>query len=85
MRVLGCLLALILALGVAGCSHESRVRFPTTDESLGLERVVLYRNGVGYFERRGAVEGDMLTIKVRKGNIVTVPIAQILSAVEERC
>jgi len=36
---------------------------------LQLQRVVLYRNGVGYFERRGEVDGDVLRIKVRKDQV----------------
>ena len=31
--------------------------------------MVLYRNGVGYFERSGKVDGDVLTIKVRKDQV----------------
>lgn len=36
---------------------------------LELDRVVLYRNGVGYFERTGTVAGDVLTLKVRKDQV----------------
>jgi hypothetical protein len=36
---------------------------------LQLKRVVLYRNGVGYFERHGKVEGQELRLKVRKDQI----------------
>lgn len=53
---------------VAGCAH-GRDPYATTDASLGLDRVVLYRNGVGYFERSGGVDGDVLTIKVRKDQV----------------
>ncbi len=49
--------------------HSGGGRFPTTDSGLALDRVVLYRNGVGYFERRGEVDGDVLRIKVRKDQI----------------
>ncbi|MBW2525011.1 MAG: DUF4139 domain-containing protein [Deltaproteobacteria bacterium] len=69
MRSIAVGLALCSALLVSGCAHDSRVKYPTTDESLGLERVVLYRNGIGYFERQGEVEGSMLTIKVRKDQV----------------
>jgi hypothetical protein len=63
-------LATTLALGLtlSACSSQSRSQFPTT-QGLGLERVVLYRNGVGYFERKGEVDGDLLRIKVRKDQI----------------
>jgi hypothetical protein len=61
---------LSLALLSAACGpYNGRVPYPTTTESLPLERVVLYRNGVGYFERHGPVEGNVLRIKVRKDQI----------------
>ncbi len=65
MRI--CKLALALAL-LAGCAHQ-RSPSPTADSSLALDRVVLYRNGVGYFERRGEVRGNTLVIKVRKDQV----------------
>jgi outer membrane protein OmpA-like peptidoglycan-associated protein len=65
MRIPG--LALALAL-FAACAH-GRSPYSTTDSSLELDRVVLYRNGVGYFERRGEVRGDSLVIKVRKDQV----------------
>ncbi|MBI4956842.1 MAG: DUF4139 domain-containing protein [Myxococcales bacterium] len=51
-----------------GCG-EPRTPYATTDKGLNLERVVLYRNGVGYFERRGDVSGDVLTLRVRKDQV----------------
>ncbi len=63
-------LALLAALslgGATGCA--GRATYPTTDGALSLQRVVLYRNGIGYFERVGEVDGDLLTIKVRKDQI----------------
>ena len=60
-------LASLLVLAV-GCAH-GRDPYAATDSTLALDRVVLYRNGVGYFERSGGVEGDVLTIKVRKDQI----------------
>jgi hypothetical protein len=51
-----------------GCAH-GRDPYATTEGSLGLDRVVLYRNGIGYFERSGEVDGEVLTIKVRKDQI----------------
>jgi len=62
-------LALTLALALSACSQSS-ARYPTTsDETLKLTRVFLYRNGIGYFEREGHVEGDIMRIKVRKDQI----------------
>jgi len=69
MRAL-CIATLIAAASLAtGCEPQGvRSRFPTT-ASLDLDRVVLYRNGVGYFERAGEVDGNTLRIKVRKDQI----------------
>ncbi|MBW2524590.1 MAG: hypothetical protein JRI23_10460, partial [Deltaproteobacteria bacterium] len=53
---------LALCCTLASCTHDERVKYPTTDQQLRLDRVVLYRNGVGYFERTGPVEGNLLRI-----------------------
>ncbi len=60
-------LGFAVVLGV-GCAH-GRSPYATTDSTLALDRVVLYRNGVGYFERSGTVEGEVLSLKVRKDQI----------------
>ncbi len=52
---------------LAACG--SRAEYPTAEGGLALDRVVLYRNGVGYFERHGEVDGDVLRIKVRKDQV----------------
>ncbi len=52
-----------------GCVTDPRAAFPTATSSLALDRVVLYRNGIGYFERRGDVDGNTLRIKVRKDQV----------------
>lgn len=59
----------LAALSLAGCAREGRVAYPSTSGALALDRVVLYRNGIGYFERRGALSGSTLAIKVRKDQI----------------
>jgi hypothetical protein len=41
------------------------VRGPDVASGLGLKRVVIYRNGVAYFEREGRVDEDVVTFKVR--------------------
>ena len=69
MRAFTSAFVLALSLLSAGCDHQGRSAYPTTNESLKLARVVLYRNGVGYFERQGEVEGNILRIKVRKDQI----------------
>src|SRR5882757_1722714 len=58
-------LALVLT---AACGH-ARKPFATTGGALQLSKVVLYRNGVGYFERGGTVNGDVFTIRVRKDQV----------------
>src|SRR5262245_60697309 len=63
-RVLAPILALMCACGV-----------PVAQSPLGpaselpVTRVVLYQNGVGYFERSGKVEGDVLGLQVRPSQI----------------
>lgn len=61
--------AVLLALSLfSSCAH-SRSRYATTQSPLALTRVVLYRNGIAYFERHGVVDGDRLSLKVRKDQI----------------
>ena len=57
-----------LAGPVTGCAH-GRTQYAPADTGLSLERVVLYRNGVGYFERAGTIDEDVLTIRVRKDHV----------------
>jgi hypothetical protein len=45
-----------------GCARGPNV---STDQ-LPLKRVVIYRNGVAYFERSGAVDADAVTFKMRQ-------------------
>jgi len=68
MRRVSFCLIVVLAVLLSSCS-SGRVRYPSADTSLQLSRVVLYRNGVGYFERQGRVDGDMLRLKVRKDHV----------------
>jgi hypothetical protein len=60
--------ALALLLSSAACGG-SRRPYATTGGALELSKVVLYRNGVGYFERGGKVSGDVLTLRVRKDQV----------------
>ncbi len=62
--VLPALLPLLTML--PGCAGRSP--YATVDD-LDLDSVVLYRNGIGYFEREGDVDGDTLKIKVRKDQV----------------
>ncbi len=57
----------LMAATAVGCGG-SREQV-ATGTSLELDRVVLYRNGIGYFERAGQLEGDVLKIKCRKDQI----------------
>lgn len=61
-------LVAFFAAGASACSHQGHLAYPSV-EPLNLNRVVLYRNGVGYFERRGEVDGNVLRLKVRKDQI----------------
>jgi hypothetical protein len=63
-----CAIAFLLAFS-ASCGGQRGLRYPAATTPLALDRVVLYRNGVGYFERSGEVEGDVLTLRVRKDQI----------------
>ena len=57
-------LTVILTIGLlAGSSCASGP--PVTADDLKLKRVVIYRNGVAYFEREGHVEGERVRFKVR--------------------
>ncbi|MFO0758214.1 MAG: hypothetical protein U0359_17085 [Byssovorax sp.] len=58
--------ALLLGAGLSiGCARGPDVEAT----GLGLKRVVIYRNGVGYFEREGHVEADQVTFKVRNEKV----------------
>jgi hypothetical protein len=56
---------LVTAVASAGCSAV-----PAFDaDGLPLTTVVVYRNGVGYFERAGKVDADRVAFRVRKNEI----------------
>lgn len=52
---------LVLSLA-AGCARGPNVG----SEQLPLRRVVIYRNGVGYFERAGVVDDERVTFEMRQ-------------------
>ena len=54
----------LIAFG-AGCATPPPVVVP----GLSLRKVVIYRNGVGYFERGGRVESESVQFKVRKDEV----------------
>jgi hypothetical protein len=57
--------AICLALCAVGCGRSAIV----STNALPLQRVVIYRNGVGYFERRGHVDQDDVRFKMRSGEV----------------
>jgi hypothetical protein len=58
------LLALV-AVASVGCARTPQVQV----ESLPLRRVVVYRNGVGYFERGGHVEESEVRFKMKESEV----------------
>lgn len=54
----------ILSLNV-GCGGSPQVR----SSELPVHRVVVYRNGVAYFERRGEVDSESVHFQLRKENV----------------
>jgi hypothetical protein len=59
----------VLTVAALAACGGARKPYATTGGALQLSKVVLYRNGVGYFERGGHVNGDTLTIRVRKDQV----------------
>src|SRR5687767_3159654 len=57
------LLCFLLGVGSAGCASARAVTPPIRTEA-ALGRVVVYRNGVAYFERRATVKGNELRLEV---------------------
>ena len=56
----------VLPLAFLGaCAPATRSPGPAVQDGLALSRVELYRNGVGYFERTGKLQGNTLTLKVK--------------------
>src|SRR6478735_12571949 len=57
----------LLAAALAGCGpkHASFVKV----DNVALGRVVVYRNGVAYYERRATVTGGMLTVSVPRDRV----------------
>jgi hypothetical protein len=51
-----------LLLALFGCARGPDIASP----ELPLRRVVVYRNGVGYFERGGEVDGEQVSFKMRQ-------------------
>ncbi len=58
-------MAAVLSLGAFGCGRSAIV----SADALPLRRVVIYRNGVGYFERAGRVDQADVRFKMREGEV----------------
>src|SRR4051812_10780917 len=55
----------LLLAGSLGCATVP----PVSGAGLSLKKVVIYRNGVGYFERGGHVDSDRVQFEVRKDEV----------------
>src|SRR5262245_61330055 len=80
LRLLACstmkraLFLLGAAVGAVACGaslHDAGTRSGGAD-SLRVTRAVLYQNGVGYFERRGRVQGHVLALRIRPDQIADI-------------
>jgi hypothetical protein len=69
------LLISVVVLGqavlLAGCPPEPA--YPRGDrDELKVTKVVLYQNGIGYFERRGRVDSDVVKLRIRPEQIADI-------------
>ncbi|MBI5528424.1 MAG: DUF4139 domain-containing protein [Deltaproteobacteria bacterium] len=55
----------LFLIGVPGCASGPHV----SAEGMPIKHVVVYRNGVGYFEREGYVDAEKVEFKMRPGNV----------------
>src|SRR5438045_7551348 len=55
----------LLVVSGLGCATAP----PVSGPGLALKKVVIYRNGVGYFERGGRVDTDRVDFDVRKDEV----------------
>jgi len=62
-------IALLTLLSVSAFSCSDMRLNTRQAPSLAVSKVVLYQNGVGYFERRGKISGDELNLNVRYDQI----------------
>jgi hypothetical protein len=61
------LAGLLLSAALAGCGPKHSNFVKVDDVALG--RVVIYRNGVAYYERRATVKGGFLTVSVPRDRV----------------
>lgn len=55
-----------LILALSGCASAAAVR---GDKRLPVRQVVLYRSGVGYFERSGDFDGEAISFRVKQSEV----------------
>jgi hypothetical protein len=60
-----CTAALTLMSAAGGCAHGPAV----SSDTLPLKKVVVYRNGVAYFERAGTVDSDRVEFDVKPEHV----------------
>src|SRR6478736_3603101 len=58
-------LLMTAALGACGPKHSTFVHV----DNVALGRVVVYRNGVAFYERRATVSGGVLTVSVPRDRV----------------
>ncbi|MEO8214020.1 MAG: hypothetical protein ABI560_12540, partial [Myxococcales bacterium] len=58
-------MSLLAFAAAGGCARHP----PVTAPGLALRKVVIYRNGVGYFERGGHVDEDRVQFRVRRDEV----------------
>ncbi|MEZ4400377.1 MAG: hypothetical protein R3B06_10185 [Kofleriaceae bacterium] len=57
------------ALTAAACGHPTKRSTFVKVDQVALGKVVVYRNGVAYYERRAQVEGGQLTVRVPRDRV----------------
>ncbi|MFO0629044.1 MAG: DUF4139 domain-containing protein [Polyangiales bacterium] len=65
-KLMGLSAALAVLVTAQGCARGPAV---LTETTLPIRRVVVYRNGVGYFERHGRVEGENVGFRVLQSDV----------------
>ncbi len=58
----------IFALSACGATAQQHGG-ANAEAQLPIKRVVLYQNGIGYFERQGKLKGNLLTLQIRPSQI----------------
>jgi len=62
---LGLALLLVATATLSACGTHAAV----TSSDLAMSRVLIYRNGMGYFERKGVMRGDSMKLAVRNRHL----------------